>query len=88
MAYRKQGQRSDSSVAQARWRQAWDLVYRRHMTMAAAARWMHVDHETVRYYIKKGPPPGWHPPKEKPAAEVIEFRPQPGRQQQRSSDPA
>jgi hypothetical protein len=87
MAYQKQGQRSKSDVSRVRWRSVWDLVYRRHWTMAEASRSLRVDHETVRYYIKKGPPPGWHPPKERPAAEVIELRPRAGRQQ-RNSNPA
>lgn len=78
MAYRKQGERANSSVGRVRWEETWRLVGKKHWTMAEAARSLNVSHETVRHYIKKGPPPGWNPPKETPTADVVELRPRAG----------
>jgi predicted transcriptional regulator len=73
MPRRKRGQRGTSGVSRARWEQAWRLVDKKGWTQREAARWMHVSHTLVGYYLAKGPPPGWHPDK-RPKAPVIDLR--------------
>ncbi len=82
----KRGGRSSGGVAYDRWVYVWK-AHLRGYPGRAIARSMGLSHTTVQYYIAKGCPPGVHPPKERPAAPVIELRPQAGRQR-RNSNPA
>lgn len=69
----KRGQRGNSGVSRARWEEVWRLVGKKGWTQREAARAMVVSHTLVQYYIRKGPPPGWHPDK-RPRAPVIDLR--------------
>jgi hypothetical protein len=82
---KKRGERSNSTVALRRWQQIWKLYYKRGWTGRQIARSLNVSHTLVQHYLKKGPPPGWHPDK-RPKAPVIDIRRRAGTQQR--SDPA
>jgi hypothetical protein len=83
----KRGGRSSGGISHDRWVAVWRAHWKG-IPGRAIARHMGLSHTTVQWYLKKGCPPGVHPPKEQPPAPVVELRPRPGRQaaaaQQRS----
>jgi hypothetical protein len=70
--WRGRGERGNSTVSRARWEEVWRLVGKKQWTQRQTARAMRISHTLVQYYIRKGPPPGWHPDK-RPKAPVIDI---------------